>query len=79
VVNLVLPDLTGDELINSLSAVYPTLPVLIISALVNVDAGGQPVRVAGHGPTAIVSKPFDLNGIVSMLAELIHEAEGSLP
>jgi CheY-like chemotaxis protein len=79
VVNLGLPDLSGDEVMARLRVTRPSLPVLIATASAPATTDGRPVRLPGSGPTAVLSKPFDPLLLAEAVADLIAEAEQGLP
>jgi len=64
IVDYRLPDLTGDVLIRNLRDRHPALPVIVISAVADVDCV---VRMMREGSVDYLPKPFDaveLQGIV---------------
>jgi CheY-like chemotaxis protein len=79
VVNVGLPDLSGDEVIARLRAARASLPVLIVTASAPATTDGRPVRIPGSGPTAVLSKPFDPLLLAGAVADLIAEAERGTP
>jgi CheY-like chemotaxis protein len=74
-VNLGLHDVNGAEVIRRFRVARPSLPVLVASGSVGKFISGPASITADNAPTAIVEKPFDLDALVRVVADLISTAE----
>jgi DNA-binding response OmpR family regulator len=75
VVNLGLHDVNGAEVIRRFRVARPSLPVLVASGSVGKFISGPASIMADNAPTAIMEKPFDLDALVRVVADLISAAE----
>ncbi|WP_367388192.1 GAF domain-containing protein [Lewinella sp. LCG006] len=67
-IDFVLPDVSGRELVNQLIKDYPKLDVIVMSGQ---DLQGS-IRAYAMGAYAIMSKPIDYNELTFTLEELTH-------
>ncbi|MBV1858810.1 MAG: response regulator, partial [Nannocystaceae bacterium] len=77
--DLDMPNLGGGELIGRVRALYPHLPIVVLSAEDPIDAGRRCVALNAD---RFFSKPFNLDDILSfvaarfpMVASLTHETD----
>jgi signal transduction histidine kinase/CheY-like chemotaxis protein len=71
VVDLMMPDLTGDEVIRRLRRLRPGLPVVIASGYSDRPL---PDDVLTSGPTAVLPKPFRLDALTSVVRRTAEAA-----
>ncbi len=75
VVNLGLHDVNGAEVIRRFRVARPSQAVLVASGSVGKFISGSASIMADNAPTAIMEKPFDLDALVQVVADLISAAE----
>lgn len=73
VLDLLLPDTDGFELLQALVREKPGRPVVVVSA---VSAAEAKRRCLGLGATDYVAKPFDLGALVERIRSCIETANG---
>lgn len=73
VLDLGLPDRDGMELLNTVRAVEPCLPVLILSAR---DAIEHRITGLKNGADDYMTKPFDLRELAARLHALVRRTQG---
>lgn len=66
-VDLGLPDRSGDDLIHDLRAARPGLPIIVATGR---DAGALSARTRGLGALTVLEKPYDLPQLEQALATL---------
>lgn len=76
IADLILPDLSGRELVRRIRAVSPTRPLLILSR-VNDTNGRTNARDAGAD--AYIKKPIDRNSLLDGLRSLVGHRAGRAP
>ncbi|MEA4838537.1 MAG: sigma-54 dependent transcriptional regulator [Rhodospirillaceae bacterium] len=69
-VDLCLPDATGIELLTTIKARWPQLPVAMISAHGDIRVAVEAVKI---GAVDFIAKPFDLEDIVALIRETIGQ------
>jgi len=67
VVDLRLPDMSGEEIVVRLRAAWPSLPVLVVTGLSSASVAG----LAMGSPTIVLHKPFGSAKLVEAVKELI--------
>ena len=75
VTDLNMPRMGGEALIRALRADRPALPVVVVTG--SAPPGGAAelrFQGGGHGPLALVHKPFDYDGILEALRHAISPA-----
>ena len=70
-VDLRLPDADGIALLATIKALYPTLPVVIISAHGDIRVAVEAVKA---GALDFIAKPFELDDIVALIRETLGVA-----
>lgn len=56
-----LPDVSGEDLFYQLRAIYPTIPIILITAFGSVE---QAVRLMKEGLEDYITKPFDMDDLL---------------
>ena len=67
--DVVMPRMTGTELVARLRYVYPDVPVVLMSAY---SAGELRVRGLDESPATLLTKPFDEAHLVDLLKSLFE-------
>ncbi len=73
ILDLGLPDMSGDEVLNNLRAKNEHLPVLILSGEADVEARLSCLRA---GTDDYLTKPFNMDELVARLHALVRRANG---
>jgi DNA-binding NtrC family response regulator len=72
VVDLVLPDIPGEQLMGEIRARHPHVAVVILSAQ---DSVSRAIEIMRKGPDDYLVKPVDPDRLVSVLERMRHERE----
>jgi len=72
VIDLKLPGMSGNELINTISMAYPNLPILMVTGH---GAGDSPAGAHPDGIFELMLKPLDISELVSKMREAIGAQE----
>ncbi len=75
ITDVVLPDADGLDLVPSLIAAYPGLPVIVISAQNTLSTA---VRATEKGAFEYLPKPFDLDELCNAVAEALRQKGGAV-
>lgn len=75
-VDLRLPDATGIELLSTVKARHPRLPVAMISAHGDIRVAVEAVKV---GALDFIAKPFELEDIVALIRKTVEREAGTAP
>jgi DNA-binding NtrC family response regulator len=70
-VDLRLPDATGMELLSTIKACYPDLPVAMISAHGDIRVAVEAVKV---GAIDFIAKPFDLDDVIGLIRKTVDQS-----
>lgn len=73
ILDLVLPDMDGYEILRRLRAVHVTTPVLILSGLSEID---DKIKGLGFGADDYLTKPFNRNELVARVRAIIRRSKG---
>ncbi|WP_221031297.1 PAS domain-containing hybrid sensor histidine kinase/response regulator [Actomonas aquatica] len=68
-VDLTMPDMDGDEVIQELHRRQPELPILLMSGFNEQDIAE---RFGSRRPDAFLSKPFTIESLLSMVRQCLH-------
>jgi DNA-binding NtrC family response regulator len=74
-----MPDGGGLDLVNSLRAIDPKIPVVLMTAKASVPVA---VEAVARGATDFIGKPFEIAAVVALLRRYVeaqHEADAALP
>jgi DNA-binding response OmpR family regulator len=71
ITDLIMPEMEGIETIRRLRQLSPTVPIIAISGGGRVTADSYLSIARRMGATKILSKPFELNLLCAMVAELL--------
>ena len=71
--DVVLPEMSGLEVLRRIRATHPTIPVIVITGHASVAQIEEAMRL---GATDCVVKPFVLNQLNEALAKLSRDQEG---
>jgi CheY-like chemotaxis protein len=63
--DVAMPVMTGDETLRQLRAEGSAVPVIMMTA------GTNPYRFLQEGATAVLAKPFDLDRLLTIIAQLL--------
>ena len=69
--DVMLPDMSGLEFLNKVNRQYPSIPVIMVSAISSVP---QVVEAIQHGAFDYVTKPFDVDNIRHMVSRALENA-----
>ena len=67
-----MPGLSGLQLLETLQASHPWLPVIIITANADTDIGSQTHSLGAYD---YLPKPFDLNHVIQVCKNALHKQE----
>ena len=70
--DLKLPDIPGDELYTRIKALYPDLPVVIITGYPDSEIL---TKILASGPVTVIQKPIDYEQLKRTIRILGHKAE----
>lgn len=70
VMDIKMPGISGVEALKQIKTVHPKLPVVLVSAYASEQTVAEAKQ---HGAYAVVSKPFDLQNLLSFLSLLSKE------
>jgi len=73
ITDVIMPRMTGLELLEAIRRDRPTLPVIVMTAHGSVEARRH---AAAMGPVAYLPKPIDTTRLKSALVSAFHEAKG---
>jgi two-component system cell cycle response regulator CtrA len=73
VLDLMLPDITGHEVLRRLRAANVATPILILSGLVELD---HKVRCLGFGADDYMTKPFDKRELLARIQAIVRRSRG---
>lgn len=73
ILDLMLPDMDGYEILRRLRAVRVTTPVLILSGLGDID---DKIKGLGFGADDYVTKPFNKEELIARVKTIIRRAQG---
>ena len=68
--DLHLPRVSGTDVLRLLKQRFPTLPVIVLSAYVNIGSAKSRDLTQKHGAIHVFSKPFDGNKLLAAVSEL---------
>jgi len=68
-VDLIMPDITGFEVIKNVRATHPELPIILLSA--NADQAVN-AQAKESKPDALLEKPWNSVALLQLIAELIR-------
>jgi len=68
-VDLIMPDITGFEVIKNVRATHPELPIILLSA--NADQAVS-AKAKESKPDALLEKPWNSAALLQLIAELIR-------
>ncbi len=68
--DIMMPQLSGIELVQELKKTKPAIPVVMVTALNNLDTGVSAMR---EGASDYITKPFELDKIKNVLDRVINE------
>jgi excisionase family DNA binding protein len=68
--DLKLPDVPGDEVYSQLKALYPELPIVIITGYPDSEILS---RILGHGPVMVIKKPIEYDQLNLAVKQLGHK------
>ena len=77
--DIYMPDGSGLELVDSLRASYPNLPIILMTAQGSLEVAVQAVQ---RGASDFIGKPFDVSAVVELLRRYLaarREADESTP
>ncbi len=73
IIDVELPDLTGDILADELRAIDPKLPLIVASGY------GEPREKFPHGGVVFLAKPYEMSGIERALAQSgLHKPQAKI-
>ena len=73
ILDLVLPDMDGYEVLRRLRAVQVTIPVLILSGLSEID---DKIKGLGYGADDYLTKPFECRELLARVNAIIRRTNG---
>ncbi len=73
ILDLMLPDIDGHEILRRLRAIQIATPVLILSGLTDID---NKIKGLGFGADDYLTKPFNKNELVARVRAIIRRAKG---
>ena len=73
ITDVIMPRMTGLELLEAIRRDRPALPVIVMTAHGNIETRRH---AAAMGAAAYLPKPIDITRLKSALVMAIHEAEG---
>lgn len=73
ILDLMLPDIDGYEILRRLRAIQVSTPVLILSGLSDID---DKIKGLGFGADDYLTKPFNKNELVARVRAIIRRAKG---
>ena len=68
--DLKLPDVPGDEVYSQLKALYPDLPIVIITGYPDSEVLS---RILSHGPVTVIKKPLEYDQLNKAVKQLGHK------
>ena len=68
--DLKLPDVSGDEVYSQLKALYPDLPIVIITGYPDSEVLS---RILSHGPVTVIKKPLEYDQLNKAVKQLGHK------
>ena len=74
VLDLMLPKLSGEEVVRQVRAARLTTPVLVLTAL---DETGKTIDLLNSGADDYMTKPFDLGELIARARALIRRGKGA--
>jgi len=75
ITDVIMPRMTGLELLEAIRRERPTMPVIVMTAHGNVESRRH---AAAMGAVAYLSKPIDTTRLKSVLVWALHETEGEV-
>lgn len=63
-IDLLMPEIHGEELLQTVSSLYPEIPVIVVTATAEIDTA---VRCIKHGAFDYIVKPVDITRLVSSI------------
>jgi two-component system cell cycle response regulator CtrA len=73
ILDLMLPDIDGYEILRRLRAIQVATPVLILSGLSDI---GDKIKGLGFGADDYITKPFDKSELVARVKAIVRRAKG---
>jgi excisionase family DNA binding protein len=68
--DLKLPDVPGDEVYSQLKALYPDLPIVVITGYPDSEILS---RILSHGPVTVIKKPIEYDQLNLAVKQLGHK------
>lgn len=68
--DLKLPDVSGDEVYSQLKALYPDLPIVVITGYPDSEILS---RILSHGPVTVIKKPIEYDQLNLAVKQLGHK------
>ncbi len=67
-----LPDIDGGRVLRKLSALYPNLPVIIVTAYGNIPSAVEMIRLGAYD---YIEKPFDIDELMTIINRGLEKAK----
>ena len=74
VLDLMIPEISGDEVVRRIRAARRPSPVLVLTAMTGI---GKTIDLLNLGADDYMTKPFDLGELIARAAALIRRAKGA--
>ncbi len=75
-VDLKMPEMDGLEFIRKIRALYPALPVVIMTAFPNFESAVEGIRLK---VIDYITKPFNINKLFKLIASEVEQARQARP
>lgn len=71
-IDLKMPEIDGIDLIKSIKARYPSLPIVIITAFPSFESAVEALRLKIED---YITKPFNINKLFKLICEILRKPE----